>query len=101
MRSDSSAGPKSRTRACSVAYGGRQGTAVRGTRFVEAEVRLEAAGDDLIGDQVVQHQDVGLLDHLGAVDALGPRSRSAAMGRRGAASAMINGSSRTNPANCS
>ena len=47
--------------------GRRQRTAVGGTPLVEAEIRLEAAGHHLVGHEVVEHQDVGLLDHLGAV----------------------------------
>ena len=44
-------------------------------RLVVAQVRLEAARHDLVGHQVVEHQDVGLLDHLGAVDAFGPEQQ--------------------------
>ena len=53
-------------------HAGRERAAVRGAGFVEVEVGLERAGRDLVGDQVVEHQHVGLLDDLGGADALVP-----------------------------
>jgi hypothetical protein len=44
---------------------------VGGARLVEGEVRLERAGDDLVRDEVVEHEDVRLLDDLCRIDALG------------------------------
>ena len=48
---------------------------MRGARLVEAEVRFEAAGLDLVGNEVMEHQDVGLLDHLCAADAFGSQQQ--------------------------
>ena len=56
----------------------RERAAVGGARLVEVEVRLERPGRDLVGNQVVEHQHVGLLDHLGAR----ARARARAGGRR-------------------
>ena len=48
----------------------RQRAAVRRARLVEVEVRAQRARRDLVGDEVVEHQHVGLLDDLRARDAL-------------------------------
>ena len=72
----------------------RQRAAVRGARLVEVEVRLERARRDLVGDEVVEHQHVRLLQTCA------PWTRSVAeqqVARRSAGaarvSAMISGSS--------
>ena len=64
------------------------------SRLVEVEVGRERVRRDLLGDEVVEHQHVGLLDDLRAGRrARAPSRRSAAIGRRGASSAITSGSS--------
>ena len=43
----------------------RERAAVRGSRLVEEEVRLERAVRDLVGHEVVQHQTSACFDDLG------------------------------------
>ena len=65
----------------------RERAAVRGARLVELEVRHERAGCDLVGHEVVQHQHVRLLHHLGRPQALTARGANRpTTGRRGASS---------------
>ena len=52
-------------------HAGRERAAVRGARLVVVQVGDERARGDLVGKEVVQHQDVGLLDHLRPGDAVG------------------------------
>ena len=49
----------------------RQGAAVRSARLVVVEVRGQGSGLDLVREQMVQHQHIGLFDDLGPAHALG------------------------------
>ena len=49
---------------------GGERAAVRGARLVKVQVGLKRASRHLVGHEVVQHQHVGLLEHLGGADPL-------------------------------
>ena len=53
----------------------RQGASVSRARLVELEVGNQRTWSDLVRQQVVKHQDVGLLQHLSRRDALGPEEK--------------------------
>ena len=75
---------------------------VGGSRLVELEVRAQRARRDLVRDKVVKHEDVRLLHEPGRrATRSWPSRRSAAIGRRGARSAITSGSRSKKPANCS
>ena len=48
---------------------------MRRARFVEGEIRLERVRSHLFRDKVMQHQDVGLLQHLRTKGALVPKQQ--------------------------
>ena len=74
---------------------------MRRARLVAVEVGAKRARGDMVRHEKVDHQDVGLLDHGRWVTRSAPSSTSAAIGPRGARSAMTSGSRSKKPANCS
>ena len=61
----------------------RERAAVRGARLVEVEVGDERVRGHLVGDEVVQQEDIGLLHDLRLGDALAPEQHVAGHGAHG------------------
>ncbi len=79
----------------------RKRASVCGPRLVEVEVRQERTGRDLVRKQVVKHQDVRLLQHLGARGPFGTEEQVG--GDRSPGSDLLDyeGLEIRKPANCS